>query len=81
MPKTTVPLDDVIGGIEAAELLGVDRGTLTRWMQLGQITPLKKVGARSYLFSRAAVLAFAEQRAAARQSGEPATGPPIAVGA
>ncbi len=57
-------LDDLIGGSDAAEILGIDRSTLTRWMQLGQINYLKKVGP-NYLFSRAAITEIARQRAEA----------------
>lgn len=48
MPKTT----NLIGSAEACERLGVDRSTLTRWVQAGRIKPAMKMpGARgAYLF-------------------------------
>ena len=35
--------DDLIPSIEAAELLGVGRSTLTRWVQSGRLTEAKKL--------------------------------------
>jgi excisionase family DNA binding protein len=54
--------DDLIGTVEAARILGVERSTLTRWVQLGRIAEFKKLpgpnGTR--LFRRSDVLALLE---------------------
>lgn len=49
MPKTTANL---IGSAEACERLGIDRSTLTRWVQSGRIAAAGKLpGPRgAYLF-------------------------------
>lgn len=61
MPNDT---DELIGTVEAAELLGVERSTLTRWVQLGRIAEATKLpgsrGAR--LFRRSDVEALAADR-------------------
>ena len=36
-------LEDLLTSVEAAERLGIDRGTLTRWVQAGRITPAMKL--------------------------------------
>lgn len=52
MPKRTpLHLDDIIGGPEAAEILGIDQPTLSRWVAGGRIAYLKKVGP-IYLYDR-----------------------------
>lgn len=50
----------LIGAAEAAEILGLERSTLTRWMQRGTIKPLTKLdGDRgAYVFDRAEVIAI-----------------------
>jgi excisionase family DNA binding protein len=39
MPNT----DSLIGSAEACTILGVDRSTLSRWVQLGKITPTMRL--------------------------------------
>jgi excisionase family DNA binding protein len=39
MPNT----DSLIGSAEACTILGVDRSTLSRWVQLGKITPAMRL--------------------------------------
>jgi excisionase family DNA binding protein len=63
---------DLIGTVEAAEILGVERSTLSRWVKEGEIEPAMrlpgKVGA--YLFRRAYIRsrrAWAAERVAARR--------------
>jgi excisionase family DNA binding protein len=34
---------DLVGSDEAARLIGINRATLTRWVQAGKITPLMKL--------------------------------------
>jgi excisionase family DNA binding protein len=49
-------LDDYITTAEACELLGgLDRSTLSRWVQLGKLTPAKRLpfGHGAFLFHRA----------------------------
>jgi excisionase family DNA binding protein len=57
----------LIGAAEAAEILGLERSTLTRWIQRKRITPLTKIdGARgAYVFDRADVVALAQGSQAA----------------
>ena len=57
MPQTNSPL---IGGQEAAELLGIDRSTLSRWVSAGKIAPAQRLNGRTgaFLFERSAVDAF-----------------------
>lgn len=52
----------LIGAAEAAEILGLERSTLNRWIQRKTITPLAKLdGARGvYVFDRADVLHIAQ---------------------
>jgi excisionase family DNA binding protein len=53
MPNT----DHLIGSAEACTILGVDRSTLSRWVQLGKITPAMQLpGSKgAMLFDRADV--------------------------
>lgn len=39
--------EDLIGGTQAAQLLGVHRSTLTRWTQLGRIAPVTQLPGRN----------------------------------
>lgn len=57
---------EIIGSAEAAEILGVDRRTLTRMVADGRIEPATKLPARTgaYLFDRAAIEALANADAA-----------------
>jgi predicted site-specific integrase-resolvase len=61
MPSTP----DLVGSAEACRLLGdINRSTLTRWVQLGTITPVMRLpNGGAFLFKRADVLALAKQRA------------------
>lgn len=36
-------LEDLLTSVETAERLGIDRGTLTRWVQAGRIAPAMKL--------------------------------------
>lgn len=49
---------------EAADELGIDRSTLTRWVAAGEITPIKKLpGSRgAFLFSTQEVQRIKETR-------------------
>ena len=58
---------DLIGSAEACELLGdIDRSTLSRWVALGKIKPVKRLpGATgAMLFKRRDVERLARERAA-----------------
>lgn len=46
-----VPQQQLIGSAEAADLLGIHKSTLTRWVKAGRITPAETV-AGIYLFNR-----------------------------
>jgi excisionase family DNA binding protein len=50
----------LIGAAEAAEILGLQRSTLTRWIHRGAIKPLAKLdgGRGAYVFDRAEILAL-----------------------
>jgi predicted site-specific integrase-resolvase len=52
----------LIGAAEAAEILGLERSTLNRWIKRKTITPLAKLdGDRgAYVFDRADVLSLAQ---------------------
>ena len=52
MPNETAT-PNYIGSVEACERIGIDRSTLTRWVQLGRITYAQKMpGPRGvYLFT------------------------------
>lgn len=39
MPKPP----DLVGTVEAAAILGLERSTLSRWVQLGKLTPAHKL--------------------------------------
>ena len=55
--------NDLIGSAEAAELLGIDRATISRWVAAGRLTPAGKIpgltGAR--MFHRKDVEALRER--------------------
>jgi excisionase family DNA binding protein len=57
---------DLIGSAEAADMLGIDRSTLSRWIAAGRIKPYQKLpGATgSIVFDRAAVQRLADELAA-----------------
>jgi len=55
-----------IGAPEAADILGIDKSTLTRWAQAGKISAIKAPGLRGpYLFDLAEVHRVAAERAEA----------------
>lgn len=61
---------DLIGSAETCRLLGdIDRSTLSRWVQLGRLTPVmqlpSKNGKGAFLFDRAVVEEYAEALKAA----------------
>lgn len=62
---------DLIGSAEAAEILGVDRTTVTRWANAGTLTPFIKGSGRTgeYLFLRSDILASANPAPAAGSAG------------
>ncbi|HPU40182.1 MAG TPA: helix-turn-helix domain-containing protein [Microthrixaceae bacterium] len=49
--------NELLGTVEAAEVIGCERSTLSRWITAGRIAPLKKLPGRNgaVLFSRAEV--------------------------
>lgn len=55
--------EDLIGTEAAAELAGVDRSTITRWVAAGRLEAAYKLPGRQgyYLFHRSAVAAQAEE--------------------
>ena len=59
----------LIGTAEAAEVIGVERSTLTRWVQLGRMTAAHKLPGRNgvVLFDRAEVDRVAAEYAAERK--------------
>lgn len=62
-----MPTDDLIGAAEAAEVIGIDRSTLTRWVAAEKITPALRMPGQSgaMLFRRAEVQALAAEMAKA----------------
>lgn len=64
-----MPDEDLIDSAEARAILGIDKGTLSRWVATGRITPAARVGGNGwFLFNRADVTALAATRAAAEQT-------------
>ena len=57
---------DLIGGSEAAQLLGVHRSTLGRWTQAGRIDPVVQLPGRNgvVLYRRTDIEALAQFEAA-----------------
>lgn len=52
---------DLIPTAEAADLLGVDRSTISRWVAFGHLTPAVRTSERgAMLFNRAEVKTFAK---------------------
>jgi predicted site-specific integrase-resolvase len=73
-----MPLPELVGTVEAATLLGVDRSTLSRWSGSGRLTPIHKLPGSNgaALYKRADVEALREQlkaEALARFDGEAAS--------
>lgn len=64
--STAVP--NLLGASEACERIGIDRSTLTRWIQAGRITAAQKLpGPKGvYLFEPAEVERAAAEYAAAK---------------
>jgi hypothetical protein len=60
------PPPDIIGGVEASEILGIDRSTLSRWIAAGKIVPLQQLPTSrgAFLFIRADVEQLAAERTA-----------------
>ena len=54
--------DDIITTSDACEIHGVNRSTITRWVQAGRLVPLKKLSSGAYLFLRKDVLAVESRR-------------------
>ncbi len=58
-----------IGTSEAATILGVDRSTVTRWVEKGDLTPIDTLPfTGAFLFSRSEVMRLAKQRERLRES-------------
>ena len=62
----TQPSPDLIGATEACERIGIDRSTLTRWVQLGKIAPAFRLPSGLMLFHPADVAKRALEYAAER---------------
>jgi predicted site-specific integrase-resolvase len=43
MTEQQPKLEDLLTSVQTAERLGIDRATLTRWVQAGRITPVMKL--------------------------------------
>lgn len=55
VPKTP----DLIDSREVCALLGIDKSTLTRWVQVNKLTPAMRVGGNNaYLFQRSDIEAL-----------------------
>jgi hypothetical protein len=52
---------DLVGTVEAAEIIGCERSSLSRWVALGKLTPAMRLtgDTGAHLFHRADVEAFA----------------------
>jgi excisionase family DNA binding protein len=52
---------DLIGSAEAADMLGIDRATVTRWVHAGTLVPFTRGSGRTgeFLFERSTVLSIA----------------------
>lgn len=62
--------DEILSTTAACEILGVDRSTLARWVQMGRVSATKLPGQTgSYVYRRDAIEALRDARAAA--GGEP----------
>lgn len=65
-------IETLLGTVEAAEMIGVERSTLTRWVASGRILPIRKLPGRNgaVLFDRTEVervaAGYAEEIAASR---------------
>ena len=63
-------MQDPITAKQAAALAGVDRRTITRWVETGKLVPTMKLGdaTGAYLFARSDVEVFAAARTAGAAS-------------
>jgi len=63
MPKHRI---DLIGSAEAAQLLGIDKPTLTRWVKAGRVKAAHKFPGKNgaFIFHRADINALANERSA-----------------
>lgn len=55
---------ELIGGTQAATVLGISRQTLLRWIQIGKLTPTQKLPGPNgaYLFNPITVNELAQKR-------------------
>ena len=60
-------IDDLIGSAEATRILKIDKGTLSRWVAAGKLTPAHKLPGTygAFLFYRADIETLAANRATA----------------
>lgn len=61
MPTDT---PDLVGTVEAAEIIGCERSSLSRWVALGKLTPALQVGhgaTGAHLFHRSDIESFAAE--------------------
>ena len=60
--------EHLIGSADACDILGIDRSTLIRWVQLGKITPVQRLPGQTgaFLFARGDVDKRADEYAAER---------------
>lgn len=65
---------DLIGTAQAAEVIGVDRSTLSHWIAKGRISPVQKLPGKTgaLLFARSEVERVRDEYAAEAVSGWPA---------
>ena len=63
------PTDEIVS-IQAADLLGVDVSTVSRWVKRGTLVPSRRLPGKKgqFLFWRADVVRLAEQQAADREA-------------
>ena len=67
-PDSVRPVrDDLMGAKEAADLLGVPRSSLSRWLENGRLRPYGVISA-SPVFRRADVERFRDEREAIEQA-------------
>jgi excisionase family DNA binding protein len=59
--------DDLLGAKEAAEILGVPRSSLSRWLESGRLRPYGLISA-SPVFRQADIERFKEERDAIEQA-------------
>lgn len=66
--------NDLLGTVEAAEALGCERSTLSRWVKEGRLTPAHKLPGRNgaFLFTRDEIERVRIAEAAALRGGDAA---------